>query len=337
MCSANSYKPLGMNIELTTACPLHCPQCYCSLEGGKYIPLHIAEKYVKQASEIGVKHVELSGGETMCYPHLYDLIHIASQNGVVPNVALSGYGLSQDSYEKLINAGVEGIFISLNGSTKEINDKTRDGYSLAISALKLLQDNHYSNTTINWVMHSSNADDFPNMVKLAEAMDVANLVIIGVKPDSKHMLSTIPSVEQMKAVRDVIRSHRGKTKIIIESCFSPMLALASETKLFGNMNVGPNKGCGAGRNTFSVNVDGMLSPCRHLEYFEKWECLEDYWNNSPVLQKIRTLEDERKEPCTSCKFCSFCRHCLAVNSKLNNSLYIGNEYCPLAENTKSPM
>lgn len=330
------FKPTNMNLELTTNCPLRCPQCYCSLTGGKNLKLETALHWIKEGGKHGVKEVMLSGGETMCYPHLYKVIRAARKYCGSPNVALSGFAFTQEVYEKMIEAGVGGIFISLNGSTKEINGLTRDGFDLAISALELLQKNHYENTSINWVMHANNADDFPNMVSFAEKYNVANLVIIGVKPDSNHRLPTIPSAEQMKMVSDIVKYHKGKCRIFIESCFSPMLALTCDTKLFGNMNVGKNKGCGAGRNAFSVNVDGMLSPCRHLELFEKWETLEDYWNNSSTLNKIRMLESERREPCSSCKFCNYCRHCLAINSKLNNDLYIGNHYCPLAKEYSSP-
>lgn len=331
MNKSNAPQILSMNIELTTACPLRCPQCYCTLEGGKHIPLQTAVAYLQQAKEMGVKYVELSGGETMCYPHLYDVIRAASENGIVANVALSGFAFTQNAYERMLEAGVGGIFISLNGSTKEINSLTRDGYDLAISALDLLQKNQFQNTSINWVMHANNANDFPNVVALAEKFDVANLIIIGVKPDSKHALSTTPSAEQMKAVSNIVWNHKGKTRLLVESCFSPLLALTCDTKLFGNINVGKHIGCCAGRSMLSVSVDGMFSPCRHLDYYEKWATLEEYWNCSPILLKIRTLEEQKREPCTSCKFCNHCRHCLSINSKLNGELYFGNQYCPLAE------
>lgn len=334
MKESNPYHLLSMNIELTTACPLRCPQCYCTLEGGKHIPLQTALFYIQQAKEMGVKHIELSGGETMCYPYLYDVIKAAKENEITTNVALSGYHFTQNVYEKLLSAGVGGIFISLNGSTEKINSMTRDGYDLAISALELLQRNKHPDTTLNWVMHSNNSDDFSNMVALAERYDVSNLVIIGVKPDSRHMLSTLPSFEQMKLVGNYIRTYRGKVRLIVESCFSPMLALTSETKLFGNMNIGAHKGCGAGRYMLSISVDGLISPCRHLDYYEKSNSLKEYWNNSLIQKKIRSLENQKREPCVSCKFCNYCRHCLAINSKLNGDLYIGNWYCPLANQCK---
>ena len=55
-----------MNIELTTRCPLRCPQCYCTLTGGKNIDLNTAIYWIKEGASLGVKEVMLSGGETLC-------------------------------------------------------------------------------------------------------------------------------------------------------------------------------------------------------------------------------------------------------------------------------
>ena len=67
--------------------------------------------------------------------------------------------------KKPVLAGVGGIFVSLNGSTKKIGSKTRDGYELAIHALELLRDMAFDGVHINWVMHSNNADDFDYLVR----------------------------------------------------------------------------------------------------------------------------------------------------------------------------
>lgn len=333
MDSTHCYIPLGMNIELTDKCPLRCPQCYCTLEGGKHIPHEIASKYIRQAKSFGIKHIELSGGETMCYPHLFELVKLAHDIDLEVNIAISGWNFTESNLDKLIQAGLNNIYISLNGPTEEINRLTRDGYQYSISALQLLQSKGFSNVYINWVMHRSNADYLPEMIQIAQKYSVRAIIILAPKPTSKHELNTFPSLQQMQNTTQIIKNAVPGT-ILIESCFSPLLAMVRDTKLFGNLNIGRSMGCGAGKNLLSVNVNGLLSPCRHLEYFEKWDSLEEYWNSSPILQKIRTLEDEKREPCLSCKFCNYCRHCLSINSKLKGDLYVGNEFCPLAEECK---
>ena len=75
-------------------------------------------------------------------------------------------------------AGVGGIFVSLNGSTKKIGSKTHDGYELAIHVLELLRDMAFDGVHINWVMHSNNADDFANMITLCETYKVSTLSVM---------------------------------------------------------------------------------------------------------------------------------------------------------------
>jgi len=322
-------KMYGINIELTTCCPLHCPQCYCTLTGGKHIDIEIAKKKIVEAGAHGVKQVHLSGGETMCYPYLYELIECAAVNCGEVNVALSGYKFDSMVLNKLINSGVSGIFISLNGSTKEINELTRDGYELAINALKCLSENNFDNTYLNWVMHSNNCDDFLNMISLAEKYKVKNLVILSFKPDSNKELLTFPSGEQIRMIASQIKSYSGTVKIGVETCFSQMLAVLLDTPLFGNLNVGANKGCRAGKYNYCINVDGYYSPCRHLDYYENYDSLEEYLNKSTVIKQIEEVEKSKREPCNKCKYSDYCKPCLAVNSKMNNDIYIGHKICSL--------
>ena len=320
-----------MNIEITTKCPLRCPQCYCSLEGGKDICLEKAVYWLEQGAQAGVKEVELSGGETLCYPHLYDLVKAASSLGMVPNIAISGYNFTQETYDLLKESGIGGIFVSLNGSTEQVNQLSRDGYHYALDALKLLNKINHKDTYINWVMHSSNADDFPEMIKIAEEYHVENLIILGLKPNAAGLIETFPDYVQMTRMKDFIRKYRGPVKIRIETCYSPLLAMVSETKLFGNLNNGINKGCTAGLTTFNVNVDGLLSPCRHLELFERYETFSDFWQKSVTLEKIRKSGDEDMAlNCENCHYKNHCRPCLA-SSVRNEEIIPGNRWCPVSE------
>lgn len=319
----------GINFEVTTRCPLKCPQCYCSLTEGKHLDITVAKKKIEEAAMHGVKVAHVSGGETLCYPYIYELIECLSTHNILTNVAISGYSFDDFVLQKLRTAGVHGIFVSLNGASKEINSLTRDGFDLAINALEVLKNNDYPNAVINWVMHSNNCDDFENMLTLAEKYNVSALVILAFKPDSHHELRSFPSGEQMVALAKKIKAYKGTVKIVVESCFSQLLAIVRDTKLFGNLNVGPTKGCRAGVYNYCINVDGMYSPCRHLDYYESFETLDEYLTKSSVIQTLKTVEDNKKSPCDKCRYSNNCRPCMAVSSKLHNDIYIGHEICSL--------
>ena len=322
--------PVLMNLELTTRCPLRCPQCYCELTGGKDLKLDTALYFIEEAAACHVQTVNLSGGETLCYPHLTKLVERCHELGMMPNIAVSGYGITREKLEELIQAGVYNICVSLNGSREEINRKTRDGYALAVDTLALLKEQGFPRTVINWVMHQSNAEDFPELVKLAEEYHVSEIAVMVFKPDAAHQLPSVPTGEQMKKVAAFIKGYKGTVKIEAEECFSQMRALLGERFLM-NRNTGIARGCGAGRDGISITVDGRITPCRHLEFAENNLSIRDYWENSQVVQELRRVEDKIEEPCSECRYRKNCLPCMAVNVKLHDRIAMGMAECPLAD------
>lgn len=317
----------SFNLELTTRCPLHCPQCYCTLEGGKDLPLENGEKVIEEAAELGAEHVELSGGETLCYPYLLELIKHARLYGIKPNISISGWHFDQNCLASLIEAGINGIFVSVNAPTPEQNALTRDGFDLALHALKVVSESGFDEFYINWVMHRDTADTLPEMIRLVNPYHPKGIVILMPKPDAAHTLNSYPTCEQMERTVQLVKNKN--TNVFVENCFSPLLALLGRNALWGNRNRGIYKGCGAGLTSFSVSVDGLYSPCRHLDYYESYPSLKEYWENSSVLNQIRALDNTEEEPCKGCEFCDNCRNCLAIDTKLYGELRLGYTDCPL--------
>lgn len=320
-------KLYSMNIELTNKCPLKCPQCYCSLTGDKHIDIEIAKAKIAEAAEHGVKIINMSGGETLCYPWLYELVSYASKLCENVNIAISGCFFDKEVLKKLLESGITSISVSLNGSTEEINRLTRDGYSLAMNAIKILGEAKVPNTFINWVMHSNNCEDFPNIVSIAEEYGIPGIDVIMFKPDSKHELNSYPSGQQMKQLADFIRHYKGPVNILIETCFSQMLALIYNSSWIGNINNGDQKGCRAGLYLYNISVDGNYSPCRHLDSCGKYNNLDEYLSSSPAIKKLYEYENDTRSPCNSCAVQQYCRPCPAIPVKIHGNFFKGQESC----------
>lgn len=324
--------PVQMSFELTTKCPLRCPQCYCSLEHGEDLDFGRAVEVLKDGAEHGLLTVNLSGGETMLYPRIYDLLEECAKLGVSGNIAISGYGVDKAVVRRLIEAGVNAIFVSLNGSTEEINAHTRDGYGYALNALELLQEADFPRTAVNFVAHDANCDDFLNMVDLCDRYGVSHLVVMAAKPTSKHELDTVPDAEQtVRLVKDIKQAQlHSKVNIGVENCYSPLKAWLGRSFLFGNANTGIQKGCSAGRSMMSLDVNGDFTPCRQLMFPEKFKTIGEYWARSETLNEIRNIEDSPGQPCKDCGLGRYCLSCLAVNYKIEGKLMKCNTRCPVA-------
>lgn len=326
--------PVLMNLELTTRCPLRCPQCYCNLKGGYDMELDTALYWIREAAKNGVKVMNLSGGETLLYPHLGELIAECKHLGMEANIAISGYGADKETLSSLIARGTADICVSLNGSTDEINTLSRDGYQMAVNALENLRDLGYERTVINWVMHSFNAEDFPNIIRLAEEYAVRGIAIIMFKPDRHGAMDSVPQYDQVMTLARQIKEYKGSVTLTVEECFSQLRAVLGQ-RFFVNTNAGIDRGCGAGRDGVSVSVDGSLTPCRHLfRHKEKWECLADYWRKSATLEELRRVEEQKGDTCGSCRYRIYCLPCQAVSWELAGTFAMGAYGCPISDGEK---
>lgn len=324
------FSPVLMNMEVTSKCPLNCPQCYASVNSGEELPFDKAVSRLKEAAECGVRFINISGGETLCYPYLDDMIRECVKLGLSSAVSLSGACADKIRLKQLIESGVDEVYVSLNGSTEEINSITRDGYTLAVNALKNLKELGFENTAVNWVMHSENADDFEKFVSFCEGLGVKRIVILGYKPTAEGKMDGYPTAEQLMRLCAFIKSFSGNIELKAESCFSQLCALLGRG-LFGNINTGIAKGCGAGRDGISVNVRGQLTPCRHLDIAEDGCSVMEYWRNSRTLKSLRATEDSRGEPCSVCSLKDNCLPCADIGRCLYGDINSGIRMCPLKE------
>ncbi|MBU1109472.1 MAG: radical SAM protein [Candidatus Riflebacteria bacterium] len=306
--------PEIINLEVTTRCPLRCPQCFCDLEAGKDLDLQTAIAAINEAAALKIPVINFSGGETLAYPHIETLIKTAHSLKISSSIAISGWSFTPEKLESLISAGVTSIFVSLNGSTPAVNQLSRDGYDYATSAIQLLAEKTEINRFINWVARNDNVDDFPELVKMALQSNFNGVVIIENKPDVNGTVQSVLCPEKLAQLAGFIRKYRQenhKMIIEVEACFSPLRAMLSQTWI-GNSNTGFFRGCGAGRDTAALDVDGNWIPCRHIIKPERFPSLSSYWHNSQILDQLREHEENRDPRCLKCRFLNNCLPCRAA-------------------------
>jgi len=99
-------------------------------------------------------------------------------------------------------------------------------------------------------------------------------------------------------------------------------------------------GCGAGRNTISVNTDGEIYPCSKFLGYEGFNCEEMKFGdihtgitNIQLRTKMSQITDETFKGCSGCSEMNACLGgCPADNYFLNRNIYKpGNSHCELTK------
>lgn len=299
--------PKIINIELTTYCPYMCPQCYKRSQNNLDIAIDILElkKIIKEAAEIGVKKILFSGGEPMSYPWIYEAIEEVKKRGMQLYISTGGYGVDKNEINKLRKIGVDVLYISLNGSTEEINSKSREGFEHALNAMKLAA--HVGiNTKINWVAREDNLDDFKNLIKLAKSVGTKGIDILKNKPDALGFVQKKLSYEGLVTLSEIINRYRGDIEINIESCYFELRNIC-EIKIKHPLL----KGCSGGRYSIAINAHKIMLPCAHIgeEYGENSDSILNYWRYSNKLIDFLKF-DNKFDACLVCVHKEYCQPCI---------------------------
>ena len=125
------------------------------------------------------------------------------------SVSISGAAASKEKLLGLLEAGISSICVSLNGSTAKINDVTRQGFEEAIAALRWLKEIPDCVTLVNFVMHGSNAEDLPDLLRLLEILYELSLT------ENYHLLASksfanvknMPDNQRVRRVEEYIDAH----------------------------------------------------------------------------------------------------------------------------------
>src|SRR5262245_2452400 len=299
------HKPLGLLAELTHRCPLGCPYCSNPLaldprEGELDTTTWL--RVFREAAELGVLQVHLSGGEPGARRDLVDITAGAQAAGLYTNLITSAVGITEKTLAALAGAGLDHVQISIQDSDAQSADHIA-GYAGAFArklALAAEVVRHKLLLTVNVVVHRANIDRIAEMVDLALALGASRIEIAHVQYYGwalKNRAALMPTREQVEraaaAVEELRTRHHGR--IVIDTVVPDYYARYPK----------PCVG-GWGRRSLNVTPAGKVLPCHAAESItglEFWNVrdrsLADSWANSPAFNAFRGTA-WMKEPCASC-------------------------------------
>lgn len=130
--------PLDLDIEVTSRCNLDCPMCWRTdrLQKDLFGPvedmdLGLYRKIVDEAGEGGVAAIKLCLlGEPLMHPDIVEIVRYAKESGVIDVIFnTNGVLLTEKMARDLLEAGIDGIFISFDSDERESYEKIRVGAS----------------------------------------------------------------------------------------------------------------------------------------------------------------------------------------------------------------
>lgn len=173
--------PLNVYWEMTQACPLACRHCRAEAVATPHpqeLTFEEGAALLRQISEFGdpLPQLILTGGDPLSRKDLYDLIDEARRLGIGVSITpAASPALTRDVLARLKQHGVEGLGLSLDGSSAERHDSIRGvagTFDRTIEAIRWAQELGLP-LQVNTLASAETADDMPAVYELLKPLNVA--------------------------------------------------------------------------------------------------------------------------------------------------------------------
>jgi PqqA peptide cyclase len=297
--------PIGLLAELTHRCPLQCPYCSNPLEMDRVSQeLTTAEwqDVMRQAADLGILQIHLSGGEPTVRKDLEDIVEVAAKVGLYTNLITAGVTLTRDRLKKLKDLGLDHVQLSIQ-DVDEANAEKISAYKNGLAKKREL--GHWVREfdmplTINAPIHRHNIENLPNIIQFAVEMGAGRIEVANIQYYAwalKNRASLMPTRAQVIRSAEIVEEAKERLKGILVFDFVVPDYYAKTPK--------PCMG-GWGKGIINITPQGRVLPCHASEQIPglefdnvKTKRLADIWLNGQAFNKYRGTS-WMKEPCKSC-------------------------------------
>jgi radical SAM protein with 4Fe4S-binding SPASM domain len=333
--------PLYIAWEVTLRCNARCVHCYSDSGPGVCHPGELtteqALSVIDQLAEAGLLTLAFSGGEPLLRADIFTLIERAVAGDLSVNIATNGALINDRLARRLKESGVRGMTVSLDGATAEMHERFRQVPGLfrrTVRAIETLARNDLR-VVVSFTPTRLNHDHGPEVARLAHELGASAVNMSEYVPAGRGTLDLCLPPETLRRVVsqwiDLRRAYSGRMQVIWHDCRVALLVPPEERDRYS--------GCGAGKLTARIRVDGTLTPCVFLATPAgnlRATPFREVWESSPLLKRIRDRDSIVSGNCGACEHKYICGGCRAVSMACTGDAFGGDPFCWVVPDRNPP-
>lgn len=276
-----------LDLNVTNRCNFRCT--HCAFDSGiidlPELTLSELEKILRETKEIGGQRFDITGGEPLVREDIEEIITIGKKLGYKIELVTNGSLLNEDKLRKFKQLGLDGIAISLDGSTPEIYNKIRrmdeKTFYKVIENIRACKKTGFY-TKINTTVFGCNLEDIPKITELALDLGVNELGLYYFTPIGRGNRSKELAIEPLKwleFIRTNLRQYKDRG-----------MRISLEFPLIEHEHWDSNLDCIVNKEKSHLQVlpDGNVYPCAILASYGrpvanlKVTSVKDVWNNTKL-------------------------------------------------------
>lgn len=296
----NISTPLSISIDITNMCNLKCLHCYNSSGNKRENELSEDElkSVVRQIADMKTSYVCLCGGETLCCPHVFDLIKMLKGNTGSINMVSNGFLITEETVIKLIDSGLDMLQISIDGLTDIEHDTfrgRRGSFEKAINAVELCV-KHGLTTSVSCCPNKLNYNSISELIDYCYQLGVVSFRMMPLIPMGRGSAieNLLLSEEEYFKLKQLVNEKKNKyfrTNYQIE-WGDPLDHLK---RMPANSQIGYSTYMmiikSNGDITMTPYLPIVVGNVRKHTLKEYWDAgFKDIWKNENIIKYISTIE-----------------------------------------------
>ena len=177
--------PVKAMWEVINTCNARCRTCdrWKEKTDPTILSTDEGKSLIRQLAEIGVLNLTLTGGEPLQRKDIYELVAFAKEQQLSTSLYTNGLLLNVRRAKELIDSGLDLIYLSIDGSTPEVNDGLRgiNGYfdltMKALESLKSLRSNSHPKIFVAVTITKKNLHDLEPIARLVKKNGLDGLLL----------------------------------------------------------------------------------------------------------------------------------------------------------------
>ena len=285
--------PYGVNFELTPRCNIDCRHCYHVMITGAELDTAEVKRVLNDLANLGTFELTLTGGEPLLRRDFPEILRYAVATAgfsvkIFSNLTL----LDEKTADVLASVPLNSVETTLLGPDAETHDTmttVKGSFTATLTAIGLLKDRGIR-VSAKTILMTSNVDKADDMYRLADNLDIS----------FRHDDSLF------------VESNMGRAPLALQISDSEILR---RRKKAGEDEPFEPSICNAARSIMSIGPDGAVYPCGAYPEAAgtiRETALGEIWYNSPLMNKLRSLEYDDYTDCRECDYQVRCSGCVAM-------------------------
>jgi len=315
--------------EVTRNCNLSCIHCLAAATRGPHtgeLDTPSSLRLLDQIATVGNPIIILTGGEPLLRPDIFEIASYGTEKGLRMTMAPNGTLITEDVARQMVDAGIQRISISLDGSSETSHDRFRgvdgafDGALQGLAVAKNAGIEFQINTTIT----QSNLHEIDRVQELAEELGAVAHHIFLLVPTGrgKFIVDQEIDAEAYERTLNWFYERKELTGMQLKATCAPHYyrILRQRAKEEGKTIAfethgldAVTRGCLGGTGFCFISHRGIVQPCGflHLDCGDITQTpFEDVWRESKVFLSLRDFSN-LKGKCGNCEYKRVCGGCRA--------------------------